>query len=116
MIESVEVDAMGKRDILTAGSDISNVKVRPWDGICHDPSLPMFREAVRYAEARGLTPDFMPELRPENGILHAFRQNGEKLRLEHGKEWEYKSGYAALVEELANMMQHNPRDRSTRGQ
>ena len=71
-----------------------------WDGRSHDPSLGMFRRAFAYAVERGLSPEFMPELRSENGVLHAFRRDGTKLRLEHCPGWADRSGYASLVEEL----------------
>ncbi len=64
----------------------------------------MFREAVKYAYEMGLTPDFIPELRSENGVLHAFKENGEKIRLEHGPDWAYKTGFAKLVEERTEQM------------
>lgn len=66
--------------------------------------MEMFRKAVEYAELQGLTPDYMPELRSENGVLHAIRPSGRKLRLEDREGWEQLSGYAKLVEELAVMM------------
>lgn len=75
-----------------------------WDGRSLDPSLPMFREAVQYAERRGLTKEYMPELRSENGVLHAFIGPRRKLRLEPIPDWEQSSGYAALVDELRKKM------------
>lgn len=71
-----------------------------WDGRSPDPSLGMFRRAFKYAVERGLSPEFMPELRSENGVLHAYRQDGSKIRLDHCPGWEDRTGYASLVEEL----------------
>lgn len=85
--------------------DVSeNVPQGIWDGRSLDPSLPMFREAVLYAERSGLTKDYMPELRSENGVLHAFVGTHRKLRLELVPGWEHSSGYAALVDGLRKKM------------
>jgi hypothetical protein len=75
-----------------------------WDGRCMDPSLGMFRKAVDYALAQGLAWEFMPELRSENGVLHAIRPSGKKLRLQDVIGWEQRSGYAKLVDEMVSMM------------
>jgi hypothetical protein len=64
----------------------------------------MFRKAVNHALMKGLTWDYMPELRSENGVLHAIRPSGRKLRLEDVAGWEQRSGYAELVDELVYMM------------
>ena len=77
-----------------------------WDGRSHDPSLGMFRRAFSYAVERGLWPEFMPELRSENGVLHAYRRDGTKLRLEQGPGWEDRTGYASLVEELKSLQEN----------
>ncbi|MDW5562977.1 MAG: hypothetical protein SA339_07095 [Methanomassiliicoccus sp.] len=74
-----------------------------WDGRCIDPSLRMFRKAVDYALAKGLAWDDMPELRSENGVMHAIRPSGKKLRLEDKPGWEHQSGYAKLVNEMVAM-------------
>lgn len=95
----------GYADMRTAGcgegfSDGNRGRRGSWDGRSHDPSLSMFRRAFIYAVERGLRPEFMPELRTENGVLHAYRQDGTKLRLEQVPEWEDLTGYASLVAEL----------------
>ncbi|MDW5561863.1 MAG: hypothetical protein SA339_01445 [Methanomassiliicoccus sp.] len=48
----------------------------------------------------------MPELRSENGVMHAIRPSGKKLRLEDTTGWEQLSGYAKLVDELAAAMRN----------
>lgn len=97
--------ASGHADVRTPGcgegfSDGMGEKKGSWDGRSQDPSLGMFRRAFSYAVERGLNPEFMPDLRAENGVLHAYRQDGSKLRLEHVPGWEDRTGYASLVEEL----------------
>lgn len=76
-----------------------------WDGRSHDPSLSMFRRAFSYAVEQGLNSEFMPDLRSENGVLHAYRQDGTKLRLEQCPGWEDRTGYASLVEELRGLQE-----------
>ena len=97
--------ASGKKVETLMGNADQMRKMGTWDGRCHDPSLNMYREAVRYAEARGIPPELMPELRSENGVLHAYRPNGKKLKLEAGPGWEHRSGYSVLVGELEAQMQ-----------
>jgi len=68
-----------------------------WDGRCHDPGLEMFRKAYDLACRMGIAPEAMPELRTENGVLHAFRPDGSKIRLEKVDGWESRTGYLDLL-------------------
>lgn len=86
-----------------------------WDGRCDDPSLSMFRRAFSYAVERGLRSEFMPELRSENGVLHAYRHDGTKLRLEPCPEWEDRTGFASLVEDLRKVQESSDAPLDRRG-
>lgn len=97
-----DVKAAGCGEVFPEGT---SARSGSWDGRSPDPSLGMFRRAFSYAVDKGLSPEFMPELRSENGVLHAYRRDGSKLRLEHSPEWEDRSGYASLVEELRTLQE-----------
>jgi hypothetical protein len=71
-----------------------------WDGRCRDPGLEMFKAAYHLAVQMGLGTGDIPELRTENGVLHAFTPTGRKLRLVPGPGWEEESGYADLLRSL----------------
>ncbi len=73
--------------------------VGSWDGRCCDPGLEMFKAAYRLAVEMGLGAEDIPELRTENGVLHAFIPNGRKIRLVMGSGWE-ESGYVDLLRSL----------------
>jgi len=71
-----------------------------WDERCLDPCLSMFRIAYEAALAAGLSGDLMPELRSENGVLHAFRHNGSKFPLRSADDCGIGSEYASFLEEI----------------
>jgi len=60
----------------------------------------MFRIAYEAALAAGLSGDLMPELRSENGVLHAFRHNGSKFPLRSADDCGIGSEYASFLEEI----------------
>jgi hypothetical protein len=94
-------DAM--EDVSLSTTSGKENKMGKWDGRSMEPNLRMFCKAVDYALSRGLTWNNMPELRSENGVMHAIQPNGKKLRLEDRKGWEQQSGYAKLVSEMVAM-------------
>jgi hypothetical protein len=95
--------AMSVKDGLNGVSALFNggkVEREKWDGRSPDPSLEMFRAAYYLACQMGLSSDRMPDLRTENGVLHAYRPNGSKIPLTYSIGWAEQSGYAELLREL----------------
>jgi hypothetical protein len=68
-----------------------------WDGRSHDPTLKMFKAAYELARTMGIRPEDMPDLRSENGVLHAYSRSGAKLRLDPVPGWERSSGYVDML-------------------
>lgn len=77
-------------------------ELRPaiWEGERYSLTYYLFRKAVEYAESKGLRGQYIPELRTENGILHAYRPNGRSVRLKYTTDWDQQEEYKALVEEM----------------
>jgi hypothetical protein len=71
-----------------------------WDGRCRDPGLEMFKAAYHLAVEMGLRAEAIPDLRTENGVLHAYMPTGTKIKLELRPGWEEESGYAGHLSAL----------------
>jgi hypothetical protein len=71
-----------------------------WEGERYPLTYRLFREAVRYAETKGLRDQQLPDFRTENGILHAIHPNGRMIRLKYTTDWDQQEEYKALIEEM----------------
>lgn len=75
-----------------------------WEGERYPLTYRLFREAVKYAESKGLRDQYLPDLRTENGILHAVHPNGRMIRLNYTTDWDQQEEYKALVDEMVQRM------------
>jgi hypothetical protein len=82
-------------------------EIRPaiWEGERYHLTYFLFREAVKYAESKGLRDQYLPDLRTENGILHAIHPNGRMIRLKYTTDWDQQEEYKTLVDEMVQRME-----------
>jgi hypothetical protein len=64
------------------------------------PGLEVFKVANNQTVQMRLDTEDIPELKIENGILHAFLPNGRKLILVPGPRWAQESSYTDLIRDL----------------
>jgi hypothetical protein len=105
----MDVDTMKRLGSASLVMRIGGLKRGPgiWEGERDPLTYTLFREAVQYAMARGLRDEYIPDLRTENGILHAVHPGGRLIRLKYTIDWEKQEEYKALVEEMVRRMPHN---------